>query len=87
MDADEMDIDLDGAGAGAYIDSPLSAPSASGSLPTVLSELAALHRRASSSATSPSLSLASITYLSAPAAIPLAPPRHPKGRIRRRKKK
>ncbi|KAG2629833.1 hypothetical protein PVAP13_3KG488600 [Panicum virgatum] len=69
MDADEMDIDLDGAGAD--IDSPLSAPSASGSLPAVLSELAALHRRASSSsATSPSLSLPSITYLSsAPAAV------------------
>ncbi|RLN27685.1 condensin-2 complex subunit D3 [Panicum miliaceum] len=70
MDADEMDIDLDGAGAD--IDSPLSASpaSASGSLPAVLSELDALHRRASSSSASPSLSLPSITYLSsAPAAV------------------
>nr|AGT16728.1 hypothetical protein SHCRBa_258_H24_R_110 [Saccharum hybrid cultivar R570] len=65
MDADEMDVDLDGAGG---IGSPSSASpaSASGSLPAVLSELAALHRRASSSssATSPPLSLPSITFLS-----------------------
>ncbi|XP_066359549.1 condensin-2 complex subunit CAP-D3-like [Miscanthus floridulus] len=72
MDADEMDVDLDGAGG---IGSPPSASpaSASGSLPAVLSELAALHRRASSSsssATSPPLSLPSITFLSSgPAAV------------------
>ncbi|PWZ45586.1 Condensin-2 complex subunit D3 [Zea mays] len=62
MDADEMDLD-----------SPSSASPApaSGSLPTVLSELAALHRRASSSSvTSPPLSLPSITFLSSsPAAV------------------
>ncbi|CAD6267586.1 unnamed protein product [Miscanthus lutarioriparius] len=70
MDADEMDVDLDGAGG---IGSPPSASpaSASGSLPAVLSELAALHRPASSSsATSPPLSLPSITFLSSgPAAV------------------
>ncbi|CAD6269901.1 unnamed protein product [Miscanthus lutarioriparius] len=71
MDADEMDVDLDGAGG---MDSlPSASPaSASGSLPAVLSELAALHRRASSSssATSPPLSLPSITFLSSgPAAV------------------
>ncbi|CAN6356421.1 unnamed protein product [Urochloa humidicola] len=74
MDADDMDIDLDGDAAAAdELDSPSSASpaSASGSLSAVLNELAALHRRASSSSsTSPSLSLPSITFLSsAPAAV------------------
>ncbi|OEL19642.1 hypothetical protein BAE44_0019341 [Dichanthelium oligosanthes] len=78
MDADEMDVDLDGAAAADEIDSPFSVASASpasaaGSLPGVLSELAALHRRASSSSSSsasPSLSLPSITFLSSsPAAV------------------
>ncbi|CAN6329340.1 unnamed protein product [Urochloa humidicola] len=71
MDADDMDIDLDGDAADEF-DPPSSASpaSASGSLFAVLSELAALHRRASSSSSaSPSLSLPSITFLSsAPAA-------------------
>ncbi|WVZ90665.1 hypothetical protein U9M48_036947 [Paspalum notatum var. saurae] len=70
MDADDMDVDL---AAAEDIDSPSSASpaTASGSLPAVLSELAALHRRASSSSSaSPSLSLPSITFLSsAPAAV------------------
>ncbi|XP_048532322.1 condensin-2 complex subunit D3-like isoform X2 [Triticum urartu] len=59
MDADDMDVD--------EIDSPASA---SGSLSAFLSELAALHRRASSSSstsTSPPLSLPSLTLLSSPA--------------------
>ncbi|CAM0949673.1 unnamed protein product [Alopecurus aequalis] len=57
MDADEMDVD--------EIDSPASA---SGSLSAFLSELAALHRRSSSSsATSPPLSLPSLTLLSSAA--------------------
>ncbi|RLM55721.1 condensin-2 complex subunit D3 [Panicum miliaceum] len=68
MDADEMDIDLDGAGAADKDSLSASPASASGSFPAVLSELAALHRRASSS--SPPLSLPSITYLSsAPASV------------------
>ncbi|CAN6347963.1 unnamed protein product [Urochloa humidicola] len=72
MDADDMDIDLDGDAADEF-DPPSSASpaSASGSPSAVLSELAALHRRASSSSSSasPSLSLPSITFLSsAPAA-------------------
>ncbi|KAF8776536.1 hypothetical protein HU200_003253 [Digitaria exilis] len=78
MDADEMDVDLDASAAAGDIDSSFSASpaSASGSLTAVLNELAALHRRASSSsAASPSLSLPSITFLSsAPAAVaPLFP--------------
>lgn len=58
MDADDMDVD--------EIDSPASA---SGSLSAFLSELAALHRRSSSSSTStsPPLSLPSLTLLSSPA--------------------
>uniref|UniRef100_A0A0E0BTT3 Condensin complex subunit 1 C-terminal domain-containing protein n=1 Tax=Oryza glumipatula TaxID=40148 RepID=A0A0E0BTT3_9ORYZ len=62
--ADEMDID-------AAADEAGSPPSASGSLSTFLSELAALHRRSSgtssSTSTSPPLSLASLTFLSSAA--------------------
>ncbi|EES17167.1 condensin-2 complex subunit D3 [Sorghum bicolor] len=69
MDADEMDVDDDG-GAGGPPSASASPASASGSLPAVLSELAALHRRASSAATSPPLSLPAITFLSSgPAAV------------------
>ncbi|GJM95486.1 hypothetical protein PR202_ga12226 [Eleusine coracana subsp. coracana] len=69
MDADEMDVDLDAADEmDVDLDSPSSSAStsASGSVSGVLSELAAIHRRASSSsATSPPLSLPSLlTYLS-----------------------
>ncbi|XP_062203117.1 uncharacterized protein LOC133905370 [Phragmites australis] len=74
--ADEMDVDLDAAD---EIDSPYSASasaspaSGSGSLSAVLSELAALHRRASS-ASSPPLSLSSLTFLSsAPSTASLFP--------------
>lgn len=61
--ADEMDID-------AAADETGSPPSASGSLSSFLSELAALHRRSSgtsSSTSSPPLSLASLTFLSSAA--------------------
>uniref|UniRef100_A0A0E0MNB9 Condensin complex subunit 1 C-terminal domain-containing protein n=1 Tax=Oryza punctata TaxID=4537 RepID=A0A0E0MNB9_ORYPU len=61
--ADEMDID-----AIAAADETRSPSSASGSLSTFLSELAALHRRSSGSSSSPPLSLASLTFLSSTAA-------------------
>ncbi|KAL6847422.1 hypothetical protein ACP4OV_023275 [Aristida adscensionis] len=67
MDDDDMDLDLDLAADEAP--SPASASaSASGSLSAVLSELAALHRRASSSsAAARPLSLPSLTFLSSAA--------------------
>ncbi|KAL5206634.1 hypothetical protein ABZP36_034843 [Zizania latifolia] len=67
MDDDEMDVDA--------ADEMGSPASASGSLSAFLSEVAALHRRSSGSSTassSPPLSLASLTFLSSSAAVPLS---------------